>query len=144
DEQGLRLVYQKIDLERLALGAEALPELLVAAERMGFAGLNITHPCKQAVIRYLDELSPDAAALGAVNTVVLRNGRRAGHNTDWWGFAENFRRALPGASLDRVVQLGAGGAGAAVAHALMTLGVVELVLSDVDPSRAEIVAASLN
>ncbi|MDX8438953.1 shikimate dehydrogenase [Mesorhizobium australafricanum] len=144
DEQGLRLIYQKIDLERLALGPEALPELLAAAERMGFAGLNITHPCKQAVIRYLDELSPDAAALGAVNTVVLRNGRRIGHNTDWWGFAESFRRGLPGAALGRVVQLGAGGAGAAVAHALMTLGVDELVLSDVDPSRAQAVAASLN
>lgn len=144
DAQGLRLLYQRIDLERLGLGADALPDLLLAAERMGFAGLNVTHPCKQAVIPYLDELSPDAAALGAVNTVVLRDGKRSGHNTDWWGFAESFRRGLPGAALGRVVQLGAGGAGAAVAHALMTLGVDELTLSDVDPSRAEAVAASLN
>ncbi|MBN8941194.1 MAG: shikimate dehydrogenase [Rhizobiales bacterium] len=144
DAQGLRLVYQTIDLERLALGPEALADLLVAAERMGFAGLNITHPCKQAVIPHLDALSPDAAALGAVNTVVLKDGKRIGHNTDWWGFAESFRRGLPRASLDRVVQLGAGGAGAAVAHALMTLGTGELVLSDVDPARAETVAASLN
>ncbi|MDX8482074.1 shikimate dehydrogenase [Mesorhizobium sp. VK24D] len=144
DAQGLRLIYQRIDLEQLGLGADALPDLLLAAERMGFAGLNVTHPCKQAIIPYLDELSPDAAALGAVNTVVLRDGKRFGHNTDWWGFAESFRRGLPGASLGRVVQLGAGGAGAAVAHALMTLGVEELTLSDVDPSRAEAVAASLN
>ena len=62
---------------------------------MGFTGLNITHPCKQAVIPLLTELSPDAQALGAVNTVLLRDGRRIGHNTDWWGFAENFRRGLP-------------------------------------------------
>lgn len=144
DVQGLRLLYQRIDLERFALGAEALPDLLLAAERMGFAGLNVTHPCKQAIIPHLDELSPDAAALGAVNTVVLRDGRRFGHNTDWWGFAESFRRGLPGAPLRRVVQLGAGGAGAAVAHALMTLGVDDLTLSDVDLSRAEAVAASLN
>src|SRR3954471_7538969 len=48
DAQGLRLLYQKIDLDRLGLGAEALGELLEAAERMGFAGLNITHPGKQA------------------------------------------------------------------------------------------------
>jgi shikimate dehydrogenase len=143
DAQGLRLLYQKIDLERLGLGPEALPELLQAAERMGFSGLNITHPCKQAVIPHLDELSPDAAALGAVNTVVLRTGRRVGHNTDWWGFAEAFRRGLPDVALGRVVQLGAGGAGAAVAHALLTLGVQDLVLSDIDPARAASVAASL-
>lgn len=143
DAQGLRLLYQKIDLERLGLGAEALPELLRAAELMGFSGLNITHPCKQAVLDHLDELSPDAAALGAVNTVVLRDGKRIGHNTDWWGFAEAFRRGLPDVALDRVVQLGAGGAGAAVAHALLTLGVRDLVLNDIDPGRAATVAASL-
>lgn len=144
DEQGLRLMYQSIDLERLGIGPEALPDLLVAAERMGFAGLNVTHPCKQAIIPYLDELSPDAAALGAVNTVVLSSGRRVGHNTDWWGFSESFKRGLPGASLSSVVQLGAGGAGTAVAHALMTMGVRELILSDRDPSRAEDVAAALS
>jgi len=143
DEQGLRLLYQKIDLERLGLGPQDLPELLLAAERMGFAGLNVTHPCKQAIIPFLDDLSPDAAALGAVNTVVLREGRRVGHNTDWWGFAESFRRGLPEVALTRVVQLGAGGAGAAVAHALLTLGAGELILADTDFSRAQALAASL-
>ncbi|AWB21000.1 shikimate dehydrogenase [Methylobacterium currus] len=143
DAQGLRLLYQKIDLERLGLSADALPELLTAAERMGFSGLNITHPCKQAVLAHLDALSPDAAALGAVNTVVLRDGKRVGHNTDWWGFAEAFRRGLPDVALNHVVQLGAGGAGAAVAHALLTLGVKDLVLNDIDPARAASVAASL-
>ena len=143
DEQGLRLLYQKIDLERLGLGPQDLPELLLAAERMGFAGLNVTHPCKQAIIPFLDDLSPDAAALGAVNTVVLREGRRVGHNTDWWGFAESFRRGLPEVALTRVVQLGAGGAGAAVAHALLTLGAGELILADRDFSRAQDLAASL-
>lgn len=144
DEQGFRLIYQSIDLERLGLGAAALPELLASAELTGFTGLNVTHPCKQAVIPYLDELSADAAALGAVNTVGLCNGRRIGHNTDWWGFSESFKRGLPGAGLSSVVQLGAGGAGAAVAHALMTLGVRELILSDRDNGRAEELAASLN
>ncbi len=119
-EQGLRSIYRLLDLERLGLNAGALPELLKAAEWMGFAGLNITHPCKQAVIPLLHELSEDARALGAVNTVVLRDGKRIGHNTDWWGFAEGFRRGLPDAKRDRVVQIGAGGAGSAVAHALLT------------------------
>jgi shikimate dehydrogenase len=144
DAQGLRVLYQRVDLDQLALGPEALGDLLLAAHRMGFAGLNITHPCKQAILPYLDDLSPDAKALGAVNTVVLRDGRLEGHNTDWWGFAESFRRNLPGVKSDRVVQLGAGGAGVAVAHALLTLGAGELVISDVDTTRATRLAAALS
>ncbi|WP_201833499.1 shikimate dehydrogenase [Microvirga zambiensis] len=141
--QGLRYVYKPIDLEALGLAADALPDILTAAQRFGFAGLNITHPCKQAVIPLLDDLSPDAAALGAVNTVVLKDGRRVGHNTDWRGFAESFRRELHDVRRERVVQFGAGGAGAAVAHALLTQGVGEVVLIDTDQARAETLAASL-
>jgi len=143
DAQGVRCLYRLIDLDRLRLGVEALPELLSAAERMGFNGLNITHPCKQAVIPLLDELSEDARALNAVNTVVLREGRRIGHNTDWRGFAESFRRGMPGAPLSRVVQLGAGGAGSAVGYAAMTLGVERLTIVDVDGARARSVADGL-
>ena len=141
--QGLRYVYRRIDLQVLGLGAEALPELLTAAERMGFDGLNITFPCKQAVIPLLHELSEDAAALGAVNTVVLRDGRRIGHNTDASGFAEGFRRGLPGARLDRVVQVGAGGAGSAVAQAAVGLGVRHLTVVDTEADRAQRVAADV-
>jgi shikimate dehydrogenase len=148
-EQGLLYIYKNLDLEPLdleplGLGPAALPELLLAAQRMGFAGLNITHPCKQLVIPLLDELSPDARALGAVNTVVLRDGKRRGENTDWWGFAEAFRRNMAGCPLDRVVQLGAGGAGAAVAHALLTMGVGQLTIQDVDTTRAAGLADSLS
>jgi shikimate dehydrogenase len=142
-EQGLRYIYKLIDLEALGLDAGALDEILTAAQRLGFAGLNITHPCKQAGIPLLDELSPDAAALGAVNTVVLKDGRRIGHNTDWWGFFESFRRELPDVAIDRVVQFGAGGAGAAVAHALLSLGAGEITLVDTDEVRAKSLAAEL-
>ena len=143
-ELGLRYIYKLIDLEQLKLGAKALPELLSAAERMGFSGLNITFPCKQSVIPLLTDLSDDARALGAVNTVVLRDGKRIGHNTDGWGFAEGFRRGLPDVALGYVVQLGAGGAGAAVAHAALTLGVKKLTIFDIDADRAERLAASLS
>jgi shikimate dehydrogenase len=136
-QQGLRYIYKLIDLEVLGLDARSLPEILTAAERFGFAGVNITHPCKQAVIPLLDELSPDAAALSAVNTVVLKDGRRVGHNTDWWGFTESFRRELSDARCDCVVQFGAGGAGAAVAHALLTLGAGEVIVIDIDEDRAQ-------
>ena len=141
--QGLRYLYRLIDLEVLHLGAETLPELLTAAERLGFSGLNVTHPCKQSVIPLLNELSSDSQAIGAVNTIVLRDGKRIGHNTDWWGFAESFRRGFPAVQRDQVVQLGAGGAGAAVAHAALTLGVNCLCLHDIDPWRAKTLADRL-
>jgi shikimate dehydrogenase len=142
-EMGLNYMYRLIDLDQLKLGPEALPELLTAAERMGFAGLNITYPCKQLILPLLDELSDDARALGAVNTVVLRDGKRIGHNTDWSGFARGFQRGLPGVPLDRVVQLGAGGAGAAVAHAALVMGVNCLTVFDIDQSRAQRLADEL-
>jgi shikimate dehydrogenase len=142
--QGLSYIYKIIDLDALDLTADALPELLAAARRFGFAGLNITHPCKQSVIPLLDELSPDARALGAVNTVVFGpDGRAVGHNTDWSGFAESFRRGLSDVARHWVVQFGAGGAGAAVAHALLTLGVGELSIVDTDRGRAERLARDL-
>jgi shikimate dehydrogenase len=75
--------------------------------------------------------------------VVLRDGRRVGHNTDWYGFAQSLRRNLPDAPRARVVQLGAGGAGAAVAHAMLTLGAGRLTLVDTERPRAERVAAEL-
>ncbi len=140
---GLTLSYRRIDLDTMALGAEALPALLDRAEAAGFSGLNITFPCKQAVIPLLHELSEEAEALGAVNTVVLKGGRRIGHNTDCSGFAEGFSRGLPGATLGEVVQLGAGGAGAAVAEALLRQGVGRLTIHDVDAARAEAIAAAL-
>jgi len=143
EKQGLHCEYRLIDLEKLRVGAEALPDLLTEAENKGFAGLNITYPCKQCVLALLHELSDDARAIGAVNTVVLSNGRRFGHNTDWWGFAESFRRGLPDVQKNNVVQLGAGGAGAAVAHAALTLGTRRLAIFDLDVSRAENLAEDL-
>ncbi|MBD8826423.1 shikimate dehydrogenase [Pseudomonas sp. CFBP 13602] len=142
--QGLGYVYRLIDLDALKLDNGALEELLTAAQRMSFTGLNITFPAKQAIIPLLDELSPEAAGIGAVNTVVLKDGKRVGHNTDCLGFAEGFRRGMQGAKRDRVVQMGAGGAGAAVAHALLLEGVGQLSIFDVEPARAQSLADNLN
>lgn len=144
DAQGLRYLYRLIDLDVLGVDAGALPDLLAAAERMGYTGLNITFPCKQAVIPLLHELSDEARGIGAVNTVVLRDGKRIGHNTDCLGFAEGFRRNLSDAPRERVVQLGAGGAGAAVAHALLSEGVRQLTIFEVDSARAQALVDNLN
>lgn len=141
---GLRLHYQLIDLDLTPGALQQLPALLAAARIMGFAGLNITYPCKQAVIPLLDELAPEAEAMGAVNTVVVQGGRLVGHNTDGSGWAWGFCRALPQADLGCVVLLGAGGAGSAVAHAACRLGVGELRVVDVDFVRAQALAQALN
>jgi shikimate dehydrogenase len=144
DQHGLRLHYQLIDLDRTHSSPDLLPTLMAAARTMGFAGLNITYPCKQAVIPLLDDLSDDARAMGAVNTVVDRDGALVGHNTDWSGWSSGFKRALPEADLARVVLIGAGGAGAAVAHAALRLDTEQLVIVDLDAERAKTLADNLN
>ncbi|HEX2332618.1 MAG TPA: shikimate dehydrogenase [Burkholderiales bacterium] len=141
---GLRLHYQLIDLDEAGVGPEVLPELIRAAGVMGFAGLNVTFPCKQSVIPLLDELSEEARAIGAVNTVVRDGKRLVGYNTDGSGWSWGFKRALPGADLSRVVLLGAGGAGSACADAVLRLGAQRLIVVDQDASRAAELAARLN
>ena len=131
--RGLEYEYRLLDIAELGAAPE---DLLDAARDEGWSGLNVTHPCKREIVDHLDQLTPAAAQLEAVNTVVMRDGRAVGHNTDTTGFAESFARGLPDVARDRVVLLGAGGAGAAVAHAAQSLGVEELRIVDVDAQAA--------
>ncbi|AXB48314.1 shikimate dehydrogenase [Amycolatopsis albispora] len=140
DRLGLRYLYRRLDLDELGRPAG---QVLEAARLAGFDGLNVTHPVKQSVLGHLDELSPEAAALGAVNTVVFDRGRAIGHNTDSTGFAGSLSRGLPEATMDTVLLLGAGGAGAAVAHALLSLGTGTLHVHDVDSGRAAKLVSAL-
>ena len=142
-ESGLAISYRIIDADELGLGIDDLPELLAWAERLGYDGLNITHPFKQAVVALVDDLSEDAADLGAVNTVVLRDGRRLGRNTDWSGYSRAFREALPEAVSDRAVLVGAGGAGVAVGYALLHQGAEHVAVVDADRERADACAVRL-
>nr|WP_210246877.1 shikimate dehydrogenase [Devosia ginsengisoli] len=141
--QGLDYRYHLIDFDRLELDDTSLPDILAEARDLGFAGLNVTYPFKQAILPLLDDLAPDAAAIGAVNTVVLGGARSVGHNTDCWGFAESFRRDLPHVARGRVLQLGSGGAGAAVSQALLQCGAERLDIYDTDAPRAEALAERL-
>jgi shikimate dehydrogenase len=141
---GLRLHYQLIDLDCTPGSLEQLPALLKAAQIMGFTGLNITYPCKQAVLPLLDALSPEAEAMGAVNTVVIQGGRMVGHNTDGSGWVWGLRRSLPDADLTCVVLLGAGGAGSAIADAVLRQGAEQLRVVDTDLARAGALADALN
>ena len=144
DAQGLRLAYSLIDFTDRGWDDARLADVLQAAQLLGFAGLNITFPFKQAVIPLLDELSDGARAIGAVNTVAFQDGKRIGYNTDVTGFATSFKAGLPDVACLRVLQLGCGGAGSATAQALLAdIGAEHLVLFDTDPARAEALAAQL-
>ena len=138
--QGVHLTYALFDSE---LDHRPLTDVLAAASSAGFAGVNITHPYKQSVLAELDEIAGEAREVGAVNTVRFDSGRMIGHNTDARGYAEAFRRQMPDADLTRVVQCGAGGAGAAVAHAQLETGVAHLVLHEPDPARRKALMADL-
>src|SRR4051794_12209419 len=140
---GFDYSYSLLDLDRLGRRPDEVGQLVRTAQREGLRGLNVTHPCKVAVIRELDELSPEAAAVGAVNTIVLQPDRLVGHNTDGAGFQEAFARGLPDAAIERVALLGAGGAGTALGHALLEMGAGYVIVVDVEPDRARALAQAL-
>jgi quinate/shikimate dehydrogenase (NAD+) len=134
-ELGLNYTYRTIDIGALGFAAPQIGRLLAAAKVMGFDALNITHPCKRLVVSHLDRLDEQATRLGAVNTVIFDHGAAVGYNTDVSGFATALRNGLPGAPTAEVVQLGAGGAGAAVADALLGQGIAHLTIVDIDEQR---------
>lgn len=141
--QGLALRYDLFDLTARGLPDAALGDVLAELRAGGYAGVNVTYPFKQQVMPLLDEIAEGAAQVGAVNTIVIRDGRLTGHNTDMQGFQDSVADGLADTPRRRVWQLGAGGAGAATATALLRLGVERLLLSDVDPARADALAARL-
>jgi shikimate dehydrogenase len=138
---GVHCHYQLIEVA--GAGTEELRLLLEGVKRLGFAGVNVTFPYKEAVVPLLDELSPGAAAIGAVNAVVVRDGRLIGHNTDTTGFALAIGDLVARSRSGAVALIGAGGVGRAIAFALGALGVTELNIFDADRAKAEAVARLL-
>jgi shikimate dehydrogenase len=137
---GLRGHYQLIEVA----GADAtgLSTMLEGVRRLGFAGVNVTFPYKEAVVPLLDELAPGAAAMGAVNTVVVKDGRLIGHNTDTTGFARAVKPLLA-PSGNAVAVIGTGGVGKAIAFALASQKVADIRIFDSEPERAQKLAALL-
>jgi shikimate 5-dehydrogenase len=130
---GVRCHYQLIEIA--GAGREELRAMLDGIRRLGFAGVNVTYPYKEAVVALLDELSPTAHAIGAVNTVVVRDNRLVGYNTDTTGFERAVRGLLAAASPSPVALIGAGGVGKAIAFALASLGVAGISIFDTDRAR---------
>lgn len=141
DALGVRCHYQLIEVA--GADREGLRALLDGVRRLGFAGVNVTFPYKEAAVDLLDEMSPGAAAIGAVNTVVVRDGALVGHNTDTTGFARAAADLVNGSGRGTVALIGAGGVGKAIAFALAGLGVSGIRLFDADRAKADKLAALL-
>lgn len=141
--KGLDYCYDLIDVATMDEVPD-IGDLVAQVEEAGYAGVNVTHPFKQAVVAHLDSLSDAATAVNAVNTIVFRDGKRFGHNTDYWGFGEAFRQGMSDVPRDRVLLVGAGGAGGAVANALVDCGIGHLVLHDTHADTARRLAESIN
>jgi shikimate dehydrogenase len=140
---GLPLVYRILDGAVMGYGEAELPRILTMLGQMGFAGVNVTHPFKQAVVPLLDHLSDAARVLGAVNTVVWRPEGLFGDNTDWSGYRAHFLTGLGDKPRETVAMIGAGGAAAAVGFAHLDLGARDLRIVDTAPERAQALAARL-
>jgi quinate/shikimate dehydrogenase (NAD+) len=141
---GIEGYYHVMDVD--VLPGRQLPQLFEAVKTAGFSGTNVTYPFKQEVLALLDEVDLEAAQIGAVNTVTIApDGRTKGYNTDRCGFRRSFEEGLGRASAEAatVVLVGAGGAGRAVAFALMDLGVATVVVHDRDAKQSATLMADL-
>jgi shikimate dehydrogenase len=141
---GLSGHYHLMDVDRLK--GRTLESLIDGVRTTGFAGVNVTYPFKQAVIPLLDELTAEARQIGAVNTVAFSpSGRTLGDNTDRSGFRQSFLETLGKSCISGrpVVLVGAGGAGRAVAFALLDLGASRVDVFDADTKKSSALAHDL-
>ena len=140
---GIDVRYHLIDADLTGLRAAALPQLFAGLKLAAFTGVNVTFPFKQAATSCLDRIEGAAQALGAVNTIVVRDGRLIGHNTDYTGFIGGWKRSFGDRNPGIVALVGAGGVGRAIAHALAALGASELRIADLDSARAAALCEAL-
>jgi shikimate dehydrogenase len=131
----------------LSIMKRKLADVVGGLYATGFSGVNVTFPYKEQVIAHLDEVAEQARQIGAVNTIVIGpDGKKTGHNTDRIGFRIGFEEelGLDAAKGCAALLLGAGGAGKAVAWAMIDLGVQRLYIFDTDAAKAASLAADIN
>ncbi len=120
----------------LPVKPEHLEQALDGLAALGFVGANVTVPHKQAVMRYMDELSEAARLTGAVNTIHIQEGRFYGYNTDALGFLNSLEEANYAPQAKRIAVLGAGGAARAVVYALARVGADSVIVLNRTAERA--------
>lgn len=127
---------------RYEVKPERLGDFLEHLDAIGLAGCNLTLPHKEEALNFMDELDASAKAIGAVNTVVVREGKRIGSNTDAHGFIQNLRDHVALQDyLEHAVVLGAGGAAKAVVYGLLEAGAKHITLMNRTRTKAEAIAA---
>lgn len=142
--QGIPLVYRPLDPIVMGTAEPNWPGLVEQAIGFGFDGFNVTHPAKQLVLPALDDFDDDATLLGAVNTIQVKDGRLIGRNTDHQGFSQALASVDIDPGAGEVIQIGAGGAGSAIAYALLKAGVPKLTIADIDPVSADALISRLS
>ena len=139
-EYGLDFEYFPIEC-----GPEDLEDILKGIRKMNFGGLGVTKPDKIAIMPYLDEIDPLAAQIGAVNTVVFRDGKLIGYNTDGEGGVTSLKE-----NMDTPLEesdffcFGAGGAGRALCVTLAARGARKIYVTDRFPEMAASLTADIN
>jgi len=115
---------------------EKLADAVAGAIAMGWLGFNCSLPHKEAILEYLDDLAPSAQLIGAVNTVVIKDGRLTGENTDGKGFVESLATVGDPQGANTVI-FGAGGAARAIAIELALAGAHTITIVNRSPERGE-------
>lgn len=141
--QGINYAYELIDTDTMTTAPD-IDTLLTQAQARGLDGVNVTFPFKRTALAHVDEIAASAAAVGATNAIVFHNGRRIAHNTDYSGFSMGFLRQIGARPHATALLLGAGGAGGAVANALLDAGVHLLFIHDKDAQAVKTLAATLD
>ncbi len=141
EKLGFDCVYVAFDVP-----LEKLHDAMTGIKALNFRGINITMPCKAAVLEYMDEVSPAAKLMGACNTAVNENGRWIGHNTDGIGYVESLKAEGVDIAGKRITIMGAGGAGTAIAVQCALSGAKQITifnLKDEFFTRAEKTAENI-
>lgn len=140
-----RLAGVSLDYPLIDVAPEDVPTQIAALAPEGFRGVNVTVPHKEAVAQLIPRLTPTAAHLGAVNTVIVHpDGALEGDNTDVGGFTRALELGAPGFGRRKAVILGAGGSARAVAFAAAALGFDEIWVLNRTRARAEALIAALS
>ena len=139
-QNGIEVIYDLLVPKELGQDFDAVFE---TARQTGFRGVNVTYPYKELAARKVTIDDPLVRAIGAVNTVVFGEGAPRGFNTDYSGFAHAYRAVRGDAAPGVVCLIGAGGAGKAVAFALLKLGAAAIRCVDLDAPKAQALAKAL-
>ncbi|MFH1540308.1 MAG: shikimate dehydrogenase [Elusimicrobiota bacterium] len=134
-------VLKKMCLDFVYLPFEVKPDDLLGAvdaiRILKIAGINVTIPHKENIIKYLDKISDEAKKIGAVNTVINKNGNLYGHNTDYYGFLKSISKKNSLINKN-ILMLGCGGVAKAIAVALVNSKINQLTVCDIDEKKAEV------